>query len=168
VCITTAPSLGSDDPTPWLGSNLRWFIPFCGLAAAFEQEDWEGVEQLTYSIVVGQTVTELLKLATDEQRPDGSAGGSSFPSGHTSAAFGGAAFIQDRYGLRYAWPAYLGAAYTGWSRVAAEKHYPHDVVAGALVGMLSSYIFTTPRDALPHLEMYYETKTLGVRINWNW
>ncbi|MDQ7061241.1 MAG: phosphatase PAP2 family protein [Sulfurimonas sp.] len=40
-------------------------------------------------------------------------------------------------------PAYLAAAYVGYSRVATDAHYTTDVVVGALIGGLSSYYFTT-------------------------
>lgn len=44
------------------------------------------------------------------------------PSGHTSAAFQGDAFIHKRYGFDYAIVPYMGAIFTGYSRVHANKN----------------------------------------------
>ena len=60
-------------------------------------------------------VMHSLKRITNKERPNG--GDYSFPSGHTSAAFTGAGFIEKRYGLKVGIPAYILASYVGWSRV---------------------------------------------------
>jgi len=52
--------------------------------------------------------------------------------------------MQMRYGWRYGGLAYAGAAFVGWSRVAADRHYMEDVVAGAGIGLASAAIFTKP------------------------
>jgi len=155
---------GRDD----VSDTLRWLIPASGLAATLGLQDWEGSKQGCYSIGTGQLVTEVLKNTVGEHRPNGSSSTKSFPSGHVSGAFGGAAFIQQRYGWRYALPAYLGAAYTGWSRVDVGAHYPHDVFAGAAVGILSSYLFTTPYNDDLDIGLFYEKDTIGFQINWKW
>jgi len=72
----------------------------------------------------------------------------SFPSGHTSAAFQGASFIQLRYGWRAGLPAYAGATFVAFSRVYADKHFVSDVVAGAALGTLSSFLFTDRFDGV--------------------
>ena len=60
----------------------------------------------------------------------------------------GAAFIHERYGWKYAVPAYIAATYVGYSRVEADKHYVEDVVVGAAIGIVSSFVFTTPYKGL--------------------
>jgi len=75
-----------------------------------------------------------------KKRPNG--GGKSFPSGHTSSAFQGASFVHQRYGLKYALPAYLGAAYVGYSRVKSDNHHVEDVIAGAALGIVTNLYFT--------------------------
>ena len=59
-------------------------------------------------------------------------------------AFQGAAFIHKRYGWKYAIPAYLGSTYVAWSRVESDNHFTVDVVAGSVIGVASSFIFTRP------------------------
>ncbi len=83
--------------------------------------------------------TGLLKYAVDETRPNG--GRYSFPSGHAAAAFTGAEFIRKEYGWSWAAPAYVAAGFVAWSRVEADKHYTHDVVAGAALGILANHDF---------------------------
>src|SRR5947208_1387868 len=78
-------------------------------------------------------------------RPDGS-NDQSFPSGHASAAFQAASFVQRRYDDLPAWPGYVLATYTGWTRVEAKKHYASDVLAGAALGLSNSFVFVTRRD----------------------
>ena len=102
-------------------------------------------------LAVGRTwaATAALKYSINETRPNGES--RSFPSGHTSIAFTGAEFIRKEYGWRWAAPAYVAAGFVGWSRVEAKKHYAHDVVAGAVLGVLANHDFwlrQDPRGAL--------------------
>jgi membrane-associated phospholipid phosphatase len=67
----------------------------------------------------------------------------SFPSGHTSTVFQGASFIHRRYGFKYSIPAYAIAGFTAFSRVYADKHGGFEIHAGAIIGIGSTYLFTT-------------------------
>lgn len=83
--------------------------------------------------------TNLLKLATNELRPDGS-DRYSFPSGHSAQAFATATFLSEEYKDRLPWmpyAAYTIAGTTGLLRMANNKHYIGDVLFGAGLGMLS-------------------------------
>ena len=84
------------------------------------------------------------KNLVDKWRPNAS-NSKSFPSGHTAMAFYGASFIYTRFGPKWGIPAYLAAAYVGASRVHADKHFLDDVLAGASIGMMANWLFTTPR-----------------------
>jgi PAP2 superfamily len=97
-------------------------------------------------LAVGRTwvVTAGLKYSIDETRPNGEA--HSFPSGHASIAFTGAEFIRKEYGWHWAAPAYVAAGFVGWSRVESKKHYTHDVVAGAALGILANHDFWLRHD----------------------
>ena len=86
-------------------------------------------------------VTHTIKRVVNKERPNG--GDFSFPSGHTSAAFTGAAFIDYKYGLKYGLPAYMFAAFVGWSRVYAKKHDYIDVLGGIIVGVGCVELFTS-------------------------
>ncbi len=60
----------------------------------------------------------------------------SFPSAHASQAFAVATVLADRFGWRVGVPAYGLAAAVGFSRLALDKHWTSDVVAGAFLGVL--------------------------------
>jgi membrane-associated phospholipid phosphatase len=87
--------------------------------------------------------------APASERAEGQAAGS-FYSGHASGAFLGAVYVSIVYPLRHPefehrgwlWAGSLAAA-TGVSalRVAAGKHFPSDVIAGAAMGSLIGFGF---------------------------
>ena len=133
----------SGDNTETAGDVIRIVIPAVAYGATWYKDDKEGRIQFYKSFLANTVVTFGLKFAIDKERPDGS-DYDSFPSGHTSYAMQGASFIHLRYGWQYAVPLYFGAAYVGYSRVHSEKHYELDVLAGAVIGFLSSYFFTMP------------------------
>ncbi len=127
------------------GDMLQILIPLTAYTTTFALGDSEGRTQFYKSFFTNLGMTYTLKFAINKPRPENS-GDYSFPSGHTAAAFQGATFIHQRYGVKYGIPAYLGAAYVGWSRIEGEsdQHDALDVAAGAAIGILSSYYFTTP------------------------
>lgn len=102
-------------------------------------------------------MTEVLKAAVGRARPvlytDGALAAAgdreslrSFPSGHTAVAFSLATTYwlarRDLAGGPGAagWLGFVAAAGVGVMRVAAGKHFPSDVVAGALLGTASGII----------------------------
>ena len=123
------------------GDVLQVAIPAIAFAGTLAVRDSEGTIQFLKSFLTNFVSTGALKLVIARERPDGS-NDNSFPSGHTSAAFQGASFIHLRYGWEKSLPAYAGAAFVGFSRVYADKHYVSDVLAGAALGTLSSFLFT--------------------------
>jgi len=122
------------------GNVLQIALPAAALGATVYKKDLPGLIQLAEAFAATEILTEGLKYTVKETRPNG--GGMSFPSGHTSAAFCGAAFIDMRYSESWGLPAYGLAAITGWSRIESENHFPWDVAAGAVIGLASNLIFT--------------------------
>lgn len=83
-------------------------------------------------------MTHLLKKVTHVQRPDFS-DHASFPSGHTAQAFAAAAFLSEEYKDRLPWAPYVAygiAASVGALRMANNRHFISDVLAGAGIGIL--------------------------------
>ena len=143
VSLTVRPVYAADDEVEKAGDILMVMIPLAGLGATLFYEDGlQGTQQFIKALVSSEVITQGLKLVVDKDRPNGES--DSFPSGHASRTFMGAGFIHERYGFKYAVPAYLGAIYVGYSRVSTDNHYVEDVVAGAAIGLLSSFFFTTP------------------------
>ena len=82
-----------------------------------------------YSILVSTT----MKYTIREKRPNTSAR-DSFPSGHTTSAFAFASYVGCRHSLPWGIAAYAMAGLVGYSRINDNRHYLHDVVAGATLG----------------------------------
>lgn len=125
------------------GTVLTVAISAAAFGSTFYMDDPEGRTQFYPAFLTNLVATEALKYTVQRERPDAS-DKHSFPSGHTSIAFQGAAFIHQRYGFEYAIPAYLLGAYVGYTRVDAKKHYTSDVLAGAALGIVSSFYFVDP------------------------
>jgi len=127
------------------GDILMIALSAAGLTTLFKK-DLEGTKQFALSFGTGFIVTHNLKLIIKKQRPEGRNLYDSFPSGHTSSAFSGASFIQRRYGWEYGKWAYVLAGIVGLSRMEGSDgwHDHWDVLAGAIVGIGSTYIFTKP------------------------
>lgn len=138
-----------------LGDVLIFTMPATALGSSIIIGDQKGAWQFTKGFLLNQALTIGLKTAIDKPRPDLS-NNSSFPSGHTSITFQSAAFIQKRYGWKYGAAAYALAGFTGYSRIQADKHDGWDVLAGAIIGVGSSYIFTTPYQK-EHMEITFNS-----------
>jgi hypothetical protein len=88
------------------------------------------------------TVVQSLKYTVNEPRPDGS-NTQSFPSGHTALAFTNAALLFREYkdaSVWYASSGFVFATATGLLRMANNKHYTADVLAGAGIGLASGFL----------------------------
>lgn len=136
-CLTISAATDSESA----GDILQYVLPAITSGLLAGQRDAEGALQFGESFGLTLAATHLLKITADETRPNG--GRYSFPSGHTSASFSCAEFLRRRYGWRFGLPAYLAATFVGYSRVESDNHYTHDVVAGAVIGVISSAVFTT-------------------------
>ena len=146
---------------------LQYAIPAVAFGTTFLYGDSEGRTQFYKSAAACLAVTQGLKRAIFEERPAGH-GTDSFPSGHTSSSFLGASFIQRRYGWKLSIPAYMLASYVGWSRVDSKAHYVHDVLAGAAIGVVSTYLFTTPlADSITVMPFVgVDSVGLGFQMKW--
>jgi membrane-associated phospholipid phosphatase len=130
------------DGIQFAGNILHIAVPAAAVGMTVGYRDGQGAIQFAESAALTMGATYVLKHTLDEQRPDG--GSESFPSGHAAIAFCSAEFIRKRYGWEYGLPSYAVASFVAYSRVEARRHHPHDVAAGAALGMISSYVFTTP------------------------
>lgn len=150
------------------GNILEIAIPAAAYGSTFHMDDDKGREQFYYSFFTNLGVTLALKYTINKPRPEGN-GDYAFPSGHTSAAFQGATFLQRRYGWKYGVPAFVCAAYVGWSRIEGEsdKHDTTDVLGGAAVGIVSSLCFTTPYKGIA-ITPIVDAGRYGLTINIAW
>ncbi|MFJ6382139.1 phosphatase PAP2 family protein [Kitasatospora sp. NPDC092039] len=149
----------------WLDELIKVWSAFgLGLFAVFMVLAWwraRGADSAVMArvlaspvvVVVAYGVNSVFKGAVEEIRPCAQIHGSvaletcpgtgdwSFPSNHSVIAFAAAAslwFVDRRLGRVAGLFAVLMAA----SRVWVGVHYPHDVAAGALVGLLVAVVLT--------------------------
>ncbi|HCO83019.1 MULTISPECIES: phosphatase PAP2 family protein [unclassified Arenibacter] len=148
------------------GDVLLFTLPATALTTSLIIKDYEGTWQFAKSALLNQAVTIGLKYATGKSRPNNN-GERAFPSGHTSTTFQSAAFIQKRYGWKYGIPAYALAGFTGYSRINAQKHDGWDVLAGAVIGIGSSYLFTTPYQK-EHMELTFASDADSISIGFRY
>lgn len=120
-------------------------LPVSAAATTLILKDKQGAWQFTKSFVLNLAVTGAGKILINKQRPL-QGGDHAFPSGHTSVAFQSASYFHRRYGFKYSIPAYVLAGFTAYSRYNAARHDGWDILGGAIVGIGSTYIFTTPRE----------------------
>ena len=148
VGLLTCEPASARDVKAWgnASSAGRDFLVVAALGLPAIRGDWEGDLEAGGSMIAAFGITEGLKEALPERRPDGS-DNKSFPSGHASVSFAAAASLQNRYGWKVGLPAQIVAAFVGFSRVEARKHHWYDVVAGAAIGEGSGFLITTKRNS---------------------
>jgi membrane-associated phospholipid phosphatase len=154
--------LSAGDGIQTAGDVLLFVLPATAAGLTLGHRDGQGTLQLGESLVVTLGVTYPLKYGIDERRPNG--GSQSFPSGHTSVSLSAAEFMRKRYGWEYGVPAYVAASFVAYSRVESGEHYLHDVVAGAGIGILSSYLFTKPYKTW-NISMEGDTRSFSVWLS---
>ena len=155
----------ASDAIETAGDVLSYVLPATAAGMTLAHRDGKGLFQFGEAAAVTVGAAHGLKLTVDEKRPNGES--SSFPSMHASISFSSAEFIRKRYGWEYGVPAYLTAMFVAYSRVESDEHYTHDVIAGALIGMVSSYIFTTPFNGL-QIQPDASGKYWGMRLSYDW
>jgi membrane-associated phospholipid phosphatase len=159
-------SAHASDTVETAGDIVQVAVPATALALTFLLDDPEGRRPLALSFATTMALTYGLKYAIDRDRPE--EGSKSFPSGHTSAAFSGASFIQRRYGWNLGIPAYIAASFVGWTRVHVDVHYVDDALAGAAIGIVSTYLFTEPIAGKFHLTAICEPGVWGIGLTARW
>jgi membrane-associated phospholipid phosphatase len=159
--LTTSLVASGSDPIASAGDVVQLVLPATAAGLTLGFRDGRGALQFGESAGVTLGVTYGLKYTVNETRPNG--GTLSFPSAHTSISFSAAEFMRKRYGWEYGIPAYAAASFVAYSRVEAKEHYAHDVIAGAAIGIASSYIFTRPYKGW-HIQAEAGERYYGIRL----
>ena len=150
------------------GDILQLAIPAVAFGSTFiwNNDNTKPTWQFIKAYGSGLILQQALKHIVLKPRPDGS-DNYSFPSGHNTSAFSGAAFIQRRYGWKYGVPSYLLASYVGYTRIQAKKHDGWDVLGGAVIGIGTSYLFTKPYDKR-NVDMTFNRINGGYMVGFNY
>jgi hypothetical protein len=173
LAVTTSMPAAADDALREIGDVLQIALPVIGGGATFFTNpdsgatwDRQGTRQFVRAYGSAWVSTYALKGIVSKMRPNGE-NQTSFPSGHTMSAFAGAGFIDGRYGWKFGAPAYALALLTGVSRVQSSWHYADDVVAGASIGLIANWHFTSPRAGAAPLVPTVGTDGVGVIVDLN-
>ena len=115
-----------------------WLVIAALLAVVWRR--WQALLWVTVADVAAQLSTRLLQDAFQRSRPDvhtlvAKPHSHSFPSGHAASSFA-CAVVLASYVPRWRVPLYVLAALIAFSRSYVGVHYPLDVVAGSLWGVL--------------------------------
>jgi len=104
----------------------------------------KNVYPFVLSIVLALAIITLVKISISEPRPCAALGGQicedpyeSFPSRHAAVIATGFLFLLTETPVLVAYIAYF--LLVCFSRAYLNQHYPHDVVAGALIGLAIGY-----------------------------
>ncbi|MCL7744026.1 phosphatase PAP2 family protein [Guyparkeria hydrothermalis] len=116
-----------------------------------------------FAVIIATAITHGLKPALDVMRPPAvfgpgdfnlighSISSKAFPSGHTVTAFTLAGLLI--FGLRLRWPWVAGllvlASVMGAGRMIAGVHWPTDVLAGSIIGLVSAWAAARLTDRWP-------------------
>jgi len=129
---------------------------FYFLGSAFKGERFRETGLLAFETLIDTTIVEtVIKAATHRARPlegngeghfwdkHGSVWNASFPSGHAINTFALASIFAHQYrGIAVPVISYGLATLVVGARVAAQKHFPGDVVAGAAMGwFIGDYVY---------------------------
>lgn len=153
ACLVSGMVSASEQSYRTTSDVLALGLPVVAAAISVAQDDGSGFLQLAKSEAFTLLSVEILKRATHKTRPNGE-DDRSFPSGHSAVAFAAAQYMYQRGGWEYGVPAYLAASAVAYSRVRANEHYWRDVLAGAALGIASSYYFTDSRERVRFSVMF--------------
>jgi len=166
ICSFIVPPAYSRDNIETIGDILQIALPVTAFGMTFHFKDNKGRGKFYKSALIASIVTVTLKYTVYDVRPNGN-DSHSFVSGHTVAAFLGASFMQRRYGWKYG-AIYIPASFVGWSRIKSKNHDFYDVGRGAILGIISTYIFTRHRNKDSHLMPLIKPNTYGLNFTYEW
>ena len=127
-----------DDYLQWAPAVAVYALNFSGIKGEHNFIDRSMIFGISNLIM--ESFVSIIKNNSHELRPD-SSDYYSFPSGHTAEAFLSATFLFEEYknvSVWYGIGGYLVAGTVGYLRVYNNKHWLHDVVAGAGFGIASA------------------------------
>lgn len=167
ACVAAIPSAAQakDEKTWKTVSDIGAYgLMAVAIGVPLAKDDTNGALQAGGSVVAASLVSEGLKEAFPELRPDGS-DRKSFPSGHTARAFAAAASLYNRQGQSFGIPALAVATLVGVARVEADKHHWYDAVAGAAIGSAAGFLITRDRpDRTAMIVPWGDSKGAGISL----
>lgn len=123
-------------PKVQLMGDPRFYITVCAFLCAFGKDNaYETGKLSTFGFIETGSMVYVLKETIRRPRPLDEIEKSSFPSGHSAFAWTLATIMCSGF-PRLRIPLYSLALGTSFSRVYLGRHYPSDVIVGAIIGTL--------------------------------
>lgn len=151
-----------EDKIVRLGDIATIMTPTLALAKTIYEGDKDGLFYYFINFLVINLGTAGLQELIPERKPSG-ASMKSFPSGHASAAFSGATYVNFRYSLKESTWLYVLASFAAFTRVYGRCHHVHDVLASAVLSVLSSYLIVRNKnkDRIHSYNINYDPENRG-------
>lgn len=121
----------------WMGQMIPNFLYTGGMGIASYFHDpkaWDRAMGMAKATIYSSLVTSTLKYTVKEPRPNNGSEKNSFPSGHSTTAFAFSGYVAAEHGWGWGSAALLLSSFTAYSRINDNRHYLHDVTAGATIG----------------------------------
>ncbi|WP_027327305.1 phosphatase PAP2 family protein [Helicobacter pametensis] len=153
--------------------DLFRLMPLYVAIATISIQDWKGLLQLGLGTLATQLTSEGIKSLNEWYARKGNEASmmwarrpgfndfKGMPSGHSSGAFSGAAFVYYRYGWKAAVAPIILASLTAASRVYAKKHSILQVSVGAGIAWGFAYLFTAPYKSSFWISPIFEKDSQG-------
>ncbi|MBF0299763.1 MAG: phosphatase PAP2 family protein [Oligoflexia bacterium] len=94
----------------------------------------DNATQMLFATLYSGAMVNVLKYTIREKRPDTDTR-NSFPSGHSTTAFAFAAVVAQKHAWYWGTFSYALATFASYSRINDNRHWLHDVIAGATLGL---------------------------------
>lgn len=151
-----------------------WFVPVSGAGALLEglrtDRYYEPLRHMVVAHAMNLSFTYALKWGIGRTRPDNTP--LSFPSGHTSIAFTTATLWYNWHGPAAGIPMYSLAFITALSRINDKRHWPADVIFGAVLGTVTARaLYLSEKDEKKKQSFTPIFPVLEIRFSsadWNW
>lgn len=155
----------------WMGQLVPNFLYTAGMEIASHFGDPKAgyraigmFKATTYSAIV----TTALKYTIREPRPNDIQEKNSFPSGHTTSAFAFSGYVAAEHGWGWGSAALLLSTFTAYSRINDNRHFLHDVLAGATIGWGYGWgiakLHNTNEEKTAFIVPIIDSKTAGVSL----
>lgn len=148
-----------------MGHYTQIGLPITAIGISLIKGDKKGSIQFLKSFALETLFVIGLKRGINRTRPNGKP--YSFPSGHTAISFMSSTYLWKRYGWEYGLPSTVLAAFVGYSRFGVDEpvHFFSDVLAGAAIGVGSSWLFTSRQESNVKVDVIGDLSYLGLKLN---
>lgn len=158
----------------WMGQLVPNILYVGGMGIASQFGDPKAADRaigMFKATLYSTMATTVLKYTIREPRPNDPSEKNSFPSGHTTSAFAFSGYIAGEHGWGWGSAALLLSTFTAYSRINDNRHYLHDVMAGATIGWAYGWGMSRlqrdkreKKEEQAYIAPLIDTKTIGISL----